>query len=142
VGNAAVLFSVITIALVCIVLVFWQKANSAKAEKARWERRAGELTAELAGVRGELAQAQAESATRAGFESLAAEREKTIGQLTAEREKSISQLAAERDGLRADLQAKTEAEERAAGFGRKTGSAGDGQAGSGRSVRSTGRQYS
>jgi DNA recombination protein RmuC len=97
-----------------IALGFWLRANSAKAEKEQLERRAGELTAELAGVRGELAQAQAESAARAGFESLAGEREKTIGQLTAEREKSIAQLAAERDGLRADLQAKTEAESRSA----------------------------
>ena len=82
-----------------IVLGFWLRANSAKAEKEQLERRAGELTAELASVRGELAQAQAESAARAGFESLAAEREKTIGQ-----------MAAERDGLRVELQAKAEAE--------------------------------
>jgi DNA recombination protein RmuC len=104
-----------------IVLGFWLRAKSAKAEKEQLERRTGELTAELtvvrgdlaaevAGVRGELAQARAESATRAGFESLAAEREKTIGQLTAERDKSIAQLAAERDGLRVELQAKGEAE--------------------------------
>ena len=82
-----------------IVLGFWLRANSAKAEKEQLERRAGELTAELASVRGELAQAQAESAARAGFESLAAEREKTIGQ-----------MAAERDGRRVELQAKAEAE--------------------------------
>jgi DNA recombination protein RmuC len=43
--------------------------------------------------------ARAKSDERAGFESLAGEREKTIAQLTAER-----------DGLRADLQAKTETE--------------------------------
>ena len=54
-----------------IVLGFWLRTNSAKAEKEQLERRAGELAAELAGVRGELAQAQAESAARAGFESLA-----------------------------------------------------------------------
>jgi DNA recombination protein RmuC len=42
---------------------------------------------ELAAVRAQWAQAQAESAARAGFESLAAEREKTIGQLAGERER-------------------------------------------------------
>jgi DNA recombination protein RmuC len=50
-----------------------------------------------------LARTQAESAARAGFESLALEREKTIGQLTAAR-----------DGLRAELQVKTEAESQSA----------------------------
>jgi DNA recombination protein RmuC len=86
-----------------IVLGFWLRANLAQAEKEQLERRAGELTAELTGVRNELAQAQAESAARAGFESLAAEREKTIERLTTER-----------NGLGADLQAKNEAESRSA----------------------------
>ncbi|MGA9670498.1 MAG: DNA recombination protein RmuC [Terracidiphilus sp.] len=84
------------IALIAGVLVgFWLKLVSGKAEKAQLERRGQELTVELAGVRAELAKAQAESGARAGFESLATEREKVI-----------AQLAAERDGLRADLQAK------------------------------------
>jgi DNA recombination protein RmuC len=83
-----------------------------EAEKTLMEKRAQELTGELAGVRAELTQTQGESAARAGFESLAGEREKMIGQLAAEREKSISQLAAERDGLRAELKAKGEAESR------------------------------
>ncbi|MGA2216731.1 MAG: DNA recombination protein RmuC [Terracidiphilus sp.] len=81
--------------IVGILLGFWLKLVSGKAEKAQLERRSEELTAELAGVRAELTKAQAESGARAGFESLAVEREKTI-----------AQLAAERDGLRADLQAK------------------------------------
>ena len=72
-----------------------------EAEKILIERRTQELTGELAGVRGELAQSQAESAARAGFESLAAEREKTIKQLSVERE-----------GMRQELQAKTDAENR------------------------------
>jgi DNA recombination protein RmuC len=84
------------IALIAGVLVgFWLKVVSGKAEKTQLERRGQELTAELIGVRAELAKAQAESGARAGFESLATEREKVI-----------AQLAAERDGLRADLQAK------------------------------------
>jgi DNA recombination protein RmuC len=89
----------IAAAFVGIVLGFWLRAASAKAERAQLERRAQELTSDLTAARGELAQVQTESAARAGFESLAGEREKTIGQ-----------LAAERDGLRAELQAKTEAE--------------------------------
>jgi DNA recombination protein RmuC len=72
-----------------------------EAEKILIERRTQELTGELAGVRGELAQTQAESAARAGFESLAAEREKTIGQLSEEIVK-----------LRQGLQAKVDAENR------------------------------
>jgi DNA recombination protein RmuC len=84
------------ITLIAGVLVgFWLKIVSGKAEKAQLERRGQELTVELIGVRAELAKSQAESAVRAGFESLA-----------TEREKAIAQLAAERDGLRADLQAK------------------------------------
>jgi DNA recombination protein RmuC len=74
-------------ALVGIVLGFWLRNTSAKTEKTQLERRAGELVEELAAVRAQWAQAQAESAARAGFESLAAEREKTIGQLAGERER-------------------------------------------------------
>jgi DNA recombination protein RmuC len=88
-------------ALVGIALGFWLRNTSAKAEKAQFVRRAEELAAELAGVRAQAAQVQAESAERAGFESLAAEREKTIGR-----------LAGERDILRGELQVKGEAERR------------------------------
>jgi DNA recombination protein RmuC len=73
--------------------------TSLEAEKALIERRTQELTAELAGVRGELARTQAESAERAGFESLAAERGKTIEQLSTDQEK-----------LRKELQVKADAE--------------------------------
>jgi DNA recombination protein RmuC len=74
VGNVAILFAGMVIALVGIAFVFWQGAASAKAEKTQLERRAVELTDELAGVRAELARTQAESSARAGFESLAVER--------------------------------------------------------------------
>jgi DNA recombination protein RmuC len=77
------------------ILGFWLKTASAKAEKTMLERRGEELATELGTVRTALAQANAESAARAGFESLAAEREKVIGQLSSEREK-----------LREDLQAR------------------------------------
>jgi DNA recombination protein RmuC len=95
VESLALLFAGIAIALFGITLFYWQKAASAKAEKAQLERRAGELAIELTGVRTELAKAVADSATRAGFESLAVERAKTI-----------EQLIVERDGLRADLDSK------------------------------------
>ncbi|MGD0736546.1 MAG: DNA recombination protein RmuC [Terracidiphilus sp.] len=89
------LIGAIVAAFAGIVLGFWLRAASNKVEKAQLESRARELTDELATARNDMSRTQAESASRAGFESLAAEREKTI-----------AQLAAERDGLRADLQAK------------------------------------
>ncbi len=85
----------IAAAFVGIILGFWLRAASAKTEKAQCERRIAELANELIGVRNELAQTQAESAARAGFESLAVERAKTI-----------ALLSAERDSLREELQAK------------------------------------
>ncbi len=97
--SSSILLAGFAIALVGIVLVFWQKAASAKSEKAQQERRISELTTELASVRAELAKSLADSATRAGFESLAGEREKIIGQLTTEL-----------DGLRLDLKAKVAVE--------------------------------
>jgi DNA recombination protein RmuC len=71
------------------------RAASNKAEKAQLERRASELTEELLTARADVSRLHAESGSRAGFESLATEREKTI-----------LQLAAERDSLRADLHAR------------------------------------
>jgi DNA recombination protein RmuC len=81
------------------ILGFLLKAGFTKAEKVQQERRSKELTDDLTAARGELARVQTESATRAGFESLA-----------TEREKSIAGLAVERDGLREELQAKAEAD--------------------------------
>ena len=72
---------------------------SAKSEKALLDQRNRENVDALAAARGQLANAQAESAARAGFESLAAERARTIGQ-----------LGMERDGLRADLQTRAQVE--------------------------------
>lgn len=89
------LIGAIVAAFAGIVLGFWLRAASNKAEKGQLERRVGELSDELTAVRADQSRIQAESAFRAGFESLA-----------AEREKSISQLATERDGLRADLHAR------------------------------------
>jgi DNA recombination protein RmuC len=91
-------------AFVGIFLGFWLRGASGKPEMTQREKRAQELTEELSVARTELLKAQAESAVRAGFESLAAERERTI-----------SQLAAERDGLRGELQAKGALESQSAG---------------------------
>jgi DNA recombination protein RmuC len=83
-------------AFVGIFIGFLLRGASGKAEKVQLERRSQELTEELAVVRAELVKAHAESAVRAGFESLASERERTI-----------SQLGSERDGLREELQTKS-----------------------------------
>ncbi len=70
-----------------------------KAERALLEQRNRESADALNAARQSLGQAQAESAARAGFESLAAERDKTIGR-----------IAAERDSAREELQTKAEIE--------------------------------
>jgi DNA recombination protein RmuC len=90
-------------AFVGILLGFWLRSASGKTEKVQREQRTQELAAELGSVRIELMKAQAESAARAGFESLAAERERTI-----------SQLGAERDGLRTEMQARNALESQSA----------------------------
>ena len=70
---------------------FWLHNVSAKAEKlaleksmADLEQRSREQAEVLRSARNALAQVQAESAARAGFESLAVERERTIAQLSGE----------------------------------------------------------
>jgi DNA recombination protein RmuC len=80
-----------------ILLGFWIHSISAKRELALLEQRNRESFEALAALQKQLAQTQSESASRAGFESVAAEREKTI-----------SQLSEERDGLRAELQSNSE----------------------------------
>jgi DNA recombination protein RmuC len=80
-----------------IFLGFWMRAHLAKSEKALFERRDSESAESLSTARTQLAEVQAVSAARAGFESVAAEREKTIDQLTAERNQ-----------LRVELQSKGE----------------------------------
>jgi len=84
--------------LVGIVVGYWMRANSAKSEKALMDAANRESADALNACRAQLAQTQAESAARAGYESLAAEREKRLSQTTAEC-----------DGLRADLQTRAEA---------------------------------
>jgi DNA recombination protein RmuC len=72
-------------ALIGIFGGFWLRTASAKAEKALLEKGIQEKTSELAAARGELAQAQADSAAKASFEALAAERQSVIARLEEER---------------------------------------------------------
>jgi DNA recombination protein RmuC len=84
----------IAAAFVGIGFGFWLKTSSSNAEKAQLAQRSTELANELGATRSALAQAQADAASRAGFESLAAERARII-----------AGLSTERDSLRSDLQA-------------------------------------
>ncbi len=79
------------------------EVNSARAEKSLVEQNAAAISAELGTVRQQLEQVRAQSAARAGFESLAAEREKTI-----------AQLAEEKNSLNRELQARSEEASKAA----------------------------
>jgi DNA recombination protein RmuC len=79
-----------------IIFAFWQKATSANREATQLTLNCTKLAEELVASRRELARVQSESSARAGFESLATEREKTIGQLRQEC-----------SNLRTDLLAKT-----------------------------------
>ena len=93
----------IVAAFVGIFVGFWLRSTTAKAEKAQTDQlaqRNRELTGELAAQRSELTRIQAESAARAGFESLA-----------HERENSIRQLHLEREALQQSLNAKSQVEQ-------------------------------
>ena len=90
-------------ALAGILIGYWIRTLAAKPGKQQLESRLGEVAASLGETRTELAGSQSLANARAGFESLAAEREKTAAQLSA-------QLAAEREAARADLQARMENE--------------------------------
>jgi DNA recombination protein RmuC len=72
--------------------ILWIRLSSAIGAKSLLEQRNGDLANSLEGVRHDLAQAQSESAARAGFEALATEREKGV------------------EDLRTELQTKTNAE--------------------------------
>lgn len=100
----------IVAAFVGIVLGFVLRGMSAKAEKAQFDQRSMELAGELNAARaetnaarGETARVQSESSARAGFESLA-----------GERQRALEQIAAERDELRVELTQKASAEKQSA----------------------------
>lgn len=91
-------------AMVGILVGFWLRGASAR----------GELNA----AKSELAQVKAESAARAGFEALAAEREKSLAQLASEAVLVRAELKAKSDeanrsaALVAELNAKLESEQK------------------------------
>jgi DNA recombination protein RmuC len=105
-------------AFVGILIGFWLRTVSAKAEKVQLAQRAAEQSNELTAVRSELARVQAESAARAGFESLAGERGKTIAAVTAERDgvreelKVISNAANTKSARIKELETKLENEQK------------------------------
>src|ERR1700678_3953416 len=73
-----------------------QTYESAQAEKALLQQRNEELASDVGSARTELAQARGESAARAGFESLAAERLNVLSERSAQLELASRQLE-ERD---------------------------------------------
>jgi len=82
--------------VVGIALGYWIRSNAAKSEKALLEQRNRESADALAASWAQLAEAQAVSAARAGFESVAAERAGTIERLTAERDAAQTDLESSR----------------------------------------------
>ena len=89
----------IVAAIAGILVGFWLRSASAK-------ERGAELARDLTAAKSELAQAQAESTARAGFEALAAERGKTVDALREELQTNADSertLAARVKELEADL---------------------------------------
>jgi DNA recombination protein RmuC len=84
-------------AIAGILMGYWIRSLSVNREKQQFESRLGELAGNLGVIKAELTQAQSVASARAGFESLAAEREKTAGL-----------IAAERDSVRAELESRIE----------------------------------
>ncbi|MGH9598764.1 MAG: DNA recombination protein RmuC [Terracidiphilus sp.] len=87
--------AIVVAALAGIAVGFFLRGVSARTERRLLEQRSRESADALNAANAALQQSQAESAARAGFESLASERERNLTQLTAER-----------DGLRGELQTK------------------------------------
>jgi DNA recombination protein RmuC len=77
-----------------IVLGYWLRQHSLKNELDRINRRGAELSSELASARTQLNEAQTLAASRAGFESLCAERQTIIDRLTTERNQATTALQA------------------------------------------------
>jgi DNA recombination protein RmuC len=88
-------------ALAGILLGFWMRSNSARSEKALLEQQNQKAAADLAAARSELAASQSAAAARAGFESLAIERQLTIDRLVAERDAAQRDVQAEKNTTRA-----------------------------------------
>jgi DNA recombination protein RmuC len=71
-------------AIAGILVGFWLRGKSARAENAQLEMRTAELTRNLETAKAELSQTQAESASRAGYQALATERENALVSLRQE----------------------------------------------------------
>lgn len=101
-----------------IVVGYLLWAVAAKARQAQIDAIAAERDRQLAALRDELNRVKDESALRAGFESLAVEREKRIGQMSAEMEALRAGLTAKSDeagnlaSTVAELKAKLASEEK------------------------------
>lgn len=88
------LIAAILAAFAGILVGYWLRSASTAAEKKQLQDRNAELIKEVSSVRLEVTLAQADVAARAGFQSLAAEREKSIGLIFAEKEELQRALAA------------------------------------------------
>lgn len=91
-------------AVVGVLVGYWLRHAAAKGEKlsaagqqTQLEQRASQLTAELAGLRSEMAQVRELAERRAGFESLCAERQTIIDRMNAEREQTAAVLQSKGD---------------------------------------------
>jgi DNA recombination protein RmuC len=111
--------------VVGILLGFWFRGHAAKSEKAlaksekdMLEQRNREAAESLAAAQAALTRTQAESAARAGFESVAQEREKTIHTLAAEKENLAQEVRGRTEelsdakGTVSELNAKLENEQK------------------------------
>lgn len=81
-------------AVIGFVLGYWVRQFWAKNERDQINSRAAEIATELANARAQLHEAQSLAATRAGFESLAVERQAIIDGLTTERNQASAALQA------------------------------------------------
>jgi DNA recombination protein RmuC len=82
--------------IVGIGVGYWARSNAARSERNLLEQRNRESAEAHAASRAQLAEAQAVSAARAGFESVAAERAGTIERLTGERDTAQTDLESSR----------------------------------------------
>ena len=83
-----------------ILVGAWLQSRFAQSEKSHLDQRVREASDAATALRSELATVQGEATRRAGFESLAVERERTIASLVAERDSVRSDLGASHAGAR------------------------------------------
>lgn len=96
---SAILTGIVLAMIVGVVLGFWLKSSSTRAERSLLEQRNSDLSAELKESKEAVALGKADSESKASFEALAIERQGVI-----------SGLEAERNALREQLFVKTDAE--------------------------------